>query len=266
MSRGLAKELWGECLGTFILVFIGCGSVGAAVILGWLTSLWQVAAVWGIGVTLAIMASHRWSPAHLNPAVTLAMCIAKKHSWRRLLPYSIAQLVGAILAGVALLLSMKPSILRFEKNSLGLDANLYDLVFDSRSRVTAQMFGELFPNPSYADMLTISWPMAMLAEAAGAFLLVTFIFWIVKDIDRMSWKPALLIGLTVALLIVIFAPFTQCGMNPARDLGPRLVAYFGGWGANALPDPAHAALSVYVIGPLMGGGLAAWIQEYLLRY
>ncbi len=77
----------------------------------------------------------------------------------------------------------------------------------------------------------------------------------------MGWKPAILIGITVALLICIFAPFTQCGMNPVRDLGPRLVAYFAGWGKAALPSPAHAAISVYVIGPLIGAGLAAWIQK-----
>ncbi|MCL4157515.1 UNVERIFIED_CONTAM: hypothetical protein GTU68_065471, partial [Idotea baltica] len=254
------KELWGEYLGTFILVFIGCGSVGAAVILGWLTSLYQVAAVWGIGVTLAIMVGKRWSPAHFNPAVTLAMCIARHHSWRRLLPYCAAQLVGAIIAGLALLLLFEPSIHQFEKESLGLDANLYELAIDAHDGSTAQMFGEFFPNPGYADTISITWPMAMLAEAAGTFLLLLAIFWIVKDIDRLSWKPALLIGLSVAILIVIFAPYTQCGMNPARDFGPRLVAYFSGWDDKALPSPVHGAISVYVIGPLIGGGLAALTQ------
>jgi glycerol uptake facilitator protein len=207
------------------------------------------------------MASHRWCPAHLNPAVTLAMCIARHHTWRRLLPYSIVQLLGSILAGLALLFLFESSIHRFEKDSLGLDANLYELAVDAHDGYTAQMFGEFFPNPGYADVIEISWPMAMLAEGLGAFLLLTFIFWIIKDIHRMAWKPAILIGLTVALLICVFAPFTQCGMNPARDLGPRLVAYFGGWGEAALPSPSHAAISVYVIGPLIGAALAAWIQK-----
>ncbi len=260
MSKGLIRELSGECLGTFILVFIGCGAVGAAVILGWLTELYQVAAVWGIGVTLAIMASRKWSPSHLNPAVTLAMCIARHHSWRRLLPYSLAQLIGAILAGLTLFILFEPSIHRFEKDTLGLDANLYGLAVEPYDAYTAQMFGEFFPNPGYADMIEISWPLAMMAEGVAAFLLLIFIFWIVKDIDRMTWRPAILIGLTVTLLICIFAPLTQCGMNPARDLGPRLVAYFSGWAGAALPSPAHAALSVYMIGPLIGGALAAGVQ------
>jgi len=263
MSKALIREVTGECLGTFILVFVGCGSVGAAVILGWLTELYQVAAVWGVGATLAIMASRKWSPSHLNPAVTLAMCIARHHSWRRLLPYSIAQFVGALIAGLALLFLFETNIHEFEKNSLGLDANLYELVVEPHDGYTAQMFGEFFPNPGYADMIDISWPMAMLVEGLAAFLLLTLIFWIVEDIDRMTWRPAILIGLTVALLICIFAPFTQCGMNPARDLGPRLVAYLSGWGNAALPHPHHAAFSVYILAPLLGGALAARLQKHI---
>lgn len=257
MSRALRKELAGELLGTFILVFIGCGAVGAAVILGWLSALYQVAAVWTLGVTVAIMASKHWCPAHLNPAVTLAMCLARKHSWRRLLPYSLAQLTGAVLAAMALLMLFEPSILELEAQMApgkGLPLHI---------RHTAQMFGEFFPNPGYADRISISWPMAMLAEGLATCCLLLAIFWITRDLDRMRWAPALLIGLTVGILIFIEAPYTQCGMNPARDLGPRLVAFLGEWGSNALNSPLHSNLTVYVLGPLLGAGAAGIIWRWV---
>ena len=62
------------------------------------------------------------------------------------------------------------------------------------------------------------------------------------------------IGFTVAVLITLFAPITQAGWNPARDLGPRLVAFALGWGAIAIPGPA-GGFWVYLVGPLIGGPL-----------
>ncbi|NNC82257.1 MAG: aquaporin, partial [Flavobacteriales bacterium] len=231
---------------------------GAAVILGWLSSLWQVALVWGIGVTLAIKICDRWCPAHLNPAVTLGMCLARHHSWRRLFPYALAQLTGAVLAAFSLLQLFKSPIESMEKANLGTDADLYHFVAPLRSQESAQMFGEFFPNPSYAHLIDIDWPTAFLVEFIGTGLLIYFILMITEGISRLTWKVAASIGLLVASLIAVLAPFTQCGINPARDLGPRLVAYFNGWGEYALPDPAHAAISVYVLAPLLGAMLAAW--------
>jgi glycerol uptake facilitator protein len=67
------------------------------------------------------------------------------------------------------------------------------------------------------------------------------------------------IGFTVAVLISLFAPITQAGWNPARDLGPRIVAYLLGWGAIAIPGPA-GGFWAYIVGPLIGGPLGglAW--------
>ncbi len=62
-----------EFIMTFILVFFGCGSVAVAVIFGSHTGLFQVAIIWGIGVTLAIYATRNISCAHLNPAVSISM-------------------------------------------------------------------------------------------------------------------------------------------------------------------------------------------------
>ncbi len=68
----------GEFLGTFILVFFGCGSVAVAVLFNAFSSLLEVALIWGFGVAIAIYATRNICPAHLNPAVSLSMCIIKK--------------------------------------------------------------------------------------------------------------------------------------------------------------------------------------------
>ncbi|NND95336.1 MAG: aquaporin family protein [Flavobacteriales bacterium] len=253
------RECLGELIGTYILVFIGCAAVGMAAVLGWLSSLWQVAGIWGIGVTLAIMASQKLCPAHLNPAVTLAMCLAKGHSWRRLIPYSLAQLIGASLAALTLILIFSDAIDEGEKRLLGTDSDIYQFVGPLRGIESAQMFGEFFPNPGYDHLLEINWMQAMGLEALGAFLLVLFILMITDHIHRLDWNIAGQIGLVVALIICIIAPFTQCGINPARDLGPRLVAYLHGWNETAFPSPVHSAITVYVLGPLIGAFIASII-------
>src|ERR687892_1865562 len=96
----LSTALVGEALGTFLLVLFGTGSVACAVLTGALQGLWQVAVVWGFGVTIAIYCSAALSGAHLNPAVSLAFALWRRHDFPvvRLLPYLVAQLVGAILA------------------------------------------------------------------------------------------------------------------------------------------------------------------------
>ena len=139
----LHRALVGEVMGTFILVFIGTGCVAAAVLTDAQIGLWQVAVVWGFGVTLAIYASAGLSGAHLNPAVSLAMALFRPEGFprRRLLPYWGAQLVGAILAGVIVLLTFAPFLARFEQ--------VQGLVRGAPgSQLSAMVFGQYFPNPA----------------------------------------------------------------------------------------------------------------------
>ncbi|MGH2541653.1 MAG: aquaporin, partial [Ardenticatenaceae bacterium] len=72
-----------------------------------------------------------------------------------------------------------------------------------------------------------------------------------------------LIGFTVSVLISLFAPLTQAGWNPARDFGPRIIAFFAGWGDIAIPAPSNG-FWVYIVGPLVGGPVGAAVHELLL--
>ena len=104
----------GETIGTCILVFFGCGSVAAAVLFSAHSGLFQVAAIWGIGVTLAIYSTRHLSCAHLNPAVSLAMVIGRRMAPAKLPAYLCGQFVGAFLAACLLYLLFGPSIAAYE--------------------------------------------------------------------------------------------------------------------------------------------------------
>lgn len=263
----LRSALVGEFVGTFLLVLFGTGSVACAVLTGALAGLWQVAVVWGFGVTLAIYCSAAWSGAHLNPAVSLAFALLRPHSFPlgRLLPYCAAQLAGAVAAGLAVWATFAPFLARFEQRE--------QLVRGAAgSERAAMIFGEYFPNPAVfgtgPEAAALVSPLgALLVEAFGTAVLVLVIFALSDPDNEAAPAPTLVpffVGFTVAVLISLFAPITQAGWNPARDFGPRLVALAAGYGSIAVPGP-HGGFWIYIVGPLLGGLVGGGLYERLLR-
>ena len=255
------KDFIGEMMGTFVLTLMGCCSVAVAVLFGEYNSIFQIGIVWGLGVTLAIFLTRNICCAHLNPAVSVAMVLAGRMSAKRLPLYIVAQMVGAVLAGLVLYGLFSASIVQYEA--------VNGIVRGSLASVdTARMFGEFYPNPGDAAVSVVSLPLAMCAESFGTFLLALFIFALTEDCNvgrPSSDLQPLFIGLTVSSIIFFIAPLTQAGLNPARDLGPRIVAYFAGWGDAALPDKVGGWFWVYVLAPIIGSSIAALFFKYVLE-
>ena len=252
---------FGEFFGTFILVFFGTSIVAVSVLFKASVGIVQVSIVWGIGVTLAIYATRHLSCAHLNPAVSLGMVLAGRMQPRLLLPYWISQLCGAVLAGACVLIVFRIPITGYEEAHNIVRGTLPSLK-------TAMLFGEYFPNPDFSlPWLSLTRGNAMVVEGLGTFILVTMIFLLTEgcNIGRPSDVLApVFIGATVAGLIAVTAPLTQTGINPARDFGPRLVAYLAGWDSIAIPGPKNGFFWVYIAAPLMGGAGAAGFFRFIL--
>jgi glycerol uptake facilitator protein len=265
--NGLRAPLLGETLGTFLLVLFGTGSVACAVLTGALQGLWQVAVIWGFGVTIAIYCSAALSGAHLNPAVTLAFALLRgdRFPLRHVLPYCLAQMVGAILAGLTVLAVFGPFLARFEARE-GLVRGT------AGSERAAMVFGQYFPNPAVfgtgPDAVALVSPLAaLLVEALGTAILVLVIFALTDPDNAAAPEPTLVpffVGFTVAVLIGLFSPITQAGWNPARDLGPRIVALLAGFGSVAVPGP-QSGFWIYIVGPLLGGPLGGLLYERVVR-
>jgi glycerol uptake facilitator protein len=250
--QDVASDFLGEFIGTGLLVFFGCGSVIVSVLYSAFSGLFQVAAIWGIGVTLAIYATRHLSCAHLNPAVSIAMVLAGRMRIGKLVPYCAGQFLGAFVAAAVLFLLFSSSIASFENNNhINRGA--------PESIKTAMLFGEFYPNPGNEVASVVSSTQAACAECVGTFLLVFLIFSLTEgcNIGRPdnSFAP-LFIGLTVTIIICIIAPLTQAGLNPARDLSPRLFSYFAGWEKASFPDN-NFGLFVYGFSPVFGASLAA---------
>lgn len=264
-----------EAFGTFLLVFFGCGSVHVAVLFD-AHALWSVAVIWGVAIMLAIFTIDAISGAHINPAMTVAFAAWRRHPWRAVLPYLAAQLAGAIIAA-AVLFGLFSGFLAAKEREKGVVRG------QPGSIVTAMCYGEYYPNPgglavsdgpfNSADQAALNAQFghnaAWCAEFLGTMILAIVVFAVTDK--RNAARPLanlapVFIGLTVAALIAILAPLTQACFNPARDFGPRLFAYFAGWGDVAIPGPLESGwLTVYIIAPIAGAVAGGGFYQLLLQ-
>jgi glycerol uptake facilitator protein len=242
-----------EAFGTYLIVQLGTGAVMASIYTQSLTSLAQIASVWAVAVTVAIYGTASTSGAHLNPAITMALALYRHFSWRKVIPYSLAQLVGAGLGSAVNYMLYAQHIRAYEA--------AHGLV-RSTAMASARAFGEYFTGVSAVT--------ALLAEAARTFVLAFVIFALThpsaQQRRRTSSLPSpqlvpVAIGITVGLIICVVAPVTQAGLNPARDLGPRLVAYLCGW-----RKVAFTGAWVYVLGPILGATAGGFVVDRVLLY
>ncbi len=289
----LAARCVAEVIGTFILIFFGCGVVHAAVLTDAQSGLWQVAIVWGMAVTAAILVVGGISGAHLNPAITVALAAWQRFAWRDVGPYIAGQMVGAMAAATILFVIFQQQLYDRER-ALGIVRG------EPGSEMTAMCYGEFYPNPGGLagpwKKLVDSWPsdrldfarteaqrtvlqnltaaerakvseaVAFLAEFVATLILALVVFSVTDPRNRAGLLTPVIIGLTVAMLISVIAPLTQACMNPARDFGPRLVTYFAGWGEAALPGPnGRGFVTVYILSPVLGAIAGGGVHRFFLR-
>ena len=280
----LAVRCLAEVIGTFILIFFGCGVVHAAVLTDAQSGLWQVAIVWGFAVTAAILVVGNVSGAHLNPAITVALAAWQRFAWGDVGPYIASQLVGAILAAAFLNVIFSEQ-LRDRERALGIIRG------EAGSEMTAMCYGEFYPNPGRiagawekrlaasaseeratalralleAERAKVSESTAFLAEFMATLILALVVFAVTDPRNSAGPLTSVIIGLTVAMLISVVAPLTQACFNPARDFGPRLVTYFAGWGEAALPGPnGRGFFTVYILSPVLGALAGGGVYRYCL--
>jgi aquaporin NIP len=179
--------LLAEAIGTFALVFVGCGAIMVEADGAGIGSL-GVAVAFGLVILAMVAALGHVSGAHLNPAVTLAFALGRHFPPGRVPTYWLAQLAGALLAALLL------------RASLGDVADLGATT------------------PSGSDGQSFVW------EVVLTFFLVLVIASVATDTRAVGETAAIAIGATVALDALVGGPISGASMNPARSLGPGLVS------------------------------------------
>ena len=214
MIPPLARALAAETIGTFALVFAGCGAIMVDAKTGALGHV-GVAISFGLVIMVMIYALGHVSGAHLNPAVTLSFAFSRHFPGRRILPYWAAQLAGALLAAAVL------------RGSLGNVAHI----------------GATYPSGSDAQ--------AFLWETVLTFFLMLVIMAVATDTRAVGEAAAIAIGATVGLDAMFGGPITGASMNPARSLGPGIIA------------GDLQSIWVYLLAPVVGATVAALVYALI---
>jgi aquaporin Z len=227
----LQKKLTAEFIGTFWLVFGGCGSaVLAAAFPKVGIGLLGVAFAFGLTVLTMAYAIGHISGCHLNPAVSVGLCVGKRFPVSELLPYIVAQVLGAI-GGAAVLYVIASGTSGFSLSG-GFAANGY---------------GEHSPG-NYSLMA------ALVAEVVLTFMFLIIILGSTDKRAPQGFAP-IAIGLGLTLIHLIGIPVTNLSVNPARSTGPAL--FVGGW--------ALAQLWAFWIAPILGAILAGVVYGSVLE-
>src|SRR3954462_8888332 len=240
MQKGLAREMLAEFFGTFILIVFGVGVVAQVVLSKRLAGdFFSINIAWGLAVTMGCYVSAGVTGAHLNPAVTLALAVHRKLPWNKVLPYTVAQLAGAVAA----------SIVVFATYHEALNA------FDGGVRQVLGAQGTAGIWATYPQPFLSVFPGGFIDQVVGTALLVAVIFGITDS--RNSPAPAGLAPVVVGLLVVLigatFGFNSGYAINPARDLGPRLFTFVGGWGGDVF-RAGNGWWWVPIVAPCIGGG------------
>nr|WP_030858774.1 MIP/aquaporin family protein [Streptomyces sp. NRRL S-37] len=268
--RGYREDLGGEMiaefLGTFVLLLLGAGSVAVAVVglpgsgrqivefgpANWLIISWG----WGLAVVFGVYVAGGVSGAHINPAVTLAFAVRGDFPWRKVLPYWLAQVVGAF-AAAALVYACYRWAIDAADAKAGIPRDESLATYSIFATFPAEYFGN-------------SWWGPLLDQIVGTAVLLLLICAV---IDTRNTAPTanlhpFIIGLVVVVIGLTFGTNAGYAINPARDFGPRLFTFFAGWGDIALPG-TFGWFSGYwwipIVGPLIGGIVGVGVYDLLIK-
>jgi glycerol uptake facilitator protein len=253
MKRELLGELIAEAVAMFIIISFG-DSVAAMYTLydpsPYQQAYWGVCIAWGLSVTIAIYATASITGCHANPAVTLALACFRKFSWRKVLPYCAAQVLGAF-AGACIVYALFSPVLDHFNAAHHL------------TRAAGGAAGVFFTHPGVAVT-------AMHAFSDEIILTAFLIFGIFAITEQYNEQApgansgALIIGFLVAVIGASMGYLEAWAINPARDLGPRLFCWLAGWGSSALPAP-DSYWWIPIVAPLIGGVVGGGAYQVLIH-
>jgi glycerol uptake facilitator protein len=259
-GSGLIGELSAEFAGTLVLILFGVGVVAQVVAGGALTKPTgglgnhdSIAWAWGLGVTLGVYLAARLSGAHLNPAVTVTLAAFKGFSWAKVVPYIVAQTLGAFCAAL---------LVRWNYTEVLARA-------DPGHTIKTQFVFSTLPGNGNPAAGVHEWG-AFRDQVIGTAILLILILAITDLLNnppRANMGP-FIIGLIVVAIGMSFGTDAGYAINPARDFGPRLASYITGYRSAWRDQWGNLYFWVPIVGPLVGGligGLAykLFIGRYL---
>ncbi|WP_442760456.1 MIP/aquaporin family protein [Enterococcus italicus] len=232
-------QIFGEFIGTMILILLGDG-VSAAVNLnkskaqgsGWIV----IAFGWAMAVTMAVFIAGFMGPAHLNPAVTLAMAMTGAISWSLFVPFILAQLLGALVGAILVWLAYLPHW--------------------SETKDQGAILGTFATGPAIRN-----YPANVITETIGTFVLVLALLAFGKT-DFAGGTNVFAVGALILAAGLSLGGPTGYAINPARDLGPRIAHQLLPISTKGTSDWAYSW--VPIVGPMIGAVIAVLVFNVMV--
>jgi len=223
----------GELIGTFLLILLGNGVVANCLLTktkgngsGWIVITFG----WGMAVFVGVFVAAKFSGAHLNPAISIALATLDKISWSEAPIYIAGQILGAMLGSTAVWAA-------YYQHYKATD----DVILKIATFSTGPAINNTFNN--------------LLTEAVGTFVLVFAVLHIIAPSSSLGALDALPAALLVLGIGLSLGGPTGYAINPARDLGPRIMHALLPMGNKGKSDWGYSWIPV--VGPIIGGLLAA---------
>ena len=256
MENRTMKEFLGEVFGTFILILLGDGvvaNVGLAPRLAGTAYNWNTITIgWAFAVIIAVYVSAGVSGAHLNPAVTLGLAARRGFPWSKVFTYILAQLIGAFLGALAVYLVYRDGLVA---------AGMPNVWSTGPGSVFGQTF---FGAASTASTGTYSLITTCVAEFFGT-LILTWGISASGDLKNNGLKDnfgPFIVGFAVLAVGLSLGGPSGYSINPARDLGPRLLGALVG--TQGLFSDIGVWLIAPVLVPAISGPIGFWLYDVLV--
>ena len=255
MENRTMKEFIGEVFGTFILILLGDGdvaNVGLAPRVAGTAYNWNTITIgWAFAVIIAVYVSGGISGAHLNPAVTLGLAVRRGFPWKKVVPFWVAQFIGAFLGAAAVYFIYRDGLVA---------AGMPNVWSTGPGSIFGQSWwgAESSGATGAYSMLTAS-----IAELFGTFILI----WGIAasgDLKNNGLKDnlgAFIVGFAVLAVGLSLGGPSGYSINPARDLGPRVLGAIVG--TQGLFEGIYW-LIVPVLVPLIAGPIGFWLYDVLV--
>lgn len=254
-QKGLMSELVGEVFGTFILILLGDGvvaNVGLAPRLAAPAYNWNTITIgWAFAVIVAVYVSGGVSGAHLNPAVTIALAVKRGFPWSKVGPFIGAQLVGAFLGALGVFLVYREG-----------------LVAAGMPNVWSTGPGSVFGNAFWGGAAgTATGNYSLLNASIAEFFGTMMLLWGILasgDERNMGLKNNMgvfLVGFTVLAVGMSLGGPSGYSINPARDLGPRILGTLVG--TQGLFDGIYWLVPPVLV-PAFSGAVGVFIYDWLV--
>lgn len=272
---GLWGELSAEFVATAVLIAFGDGVVAMAVAAlpgsgrtaspttifqaggDWLLITWG----WALAVAVAVYVGGGISGAHINPAVTFALAVRRRFPWKHVAPYMAAQWLGAFVGGLLVYWVYMSAIGAYDAAA--------HVTPGAGNAIASYSIFATFPAGYFHGNLGGPF----VDQVVGTCLLLMGVLALTdnRNLAPLGNMAPLLVGFVVAAVGMSFGANAGYAINPARDFGPRIVAWIFGWGQTAFPGTYNNGGLVFsnyfwvpIVGPLVGGVVGAVIYDWFV--